>query len=120
MVSNQIIPAAINYQKVLIDSVQGLKSFLKDVEFVKAASTQLELIKEISERISTLKNASEEMTEARKLANNLGNSKKQAHAYCDKVKPFFDIIRYNVDKLENIVDDNVWPLPKYREMLFLR
>jgi glutamine synthetase len=60
------------------------------------------------------------MTEERRKANLLDNSKKQAHAYCEKVKPFFEIIRYNVDKLENIVDDATWPLPKYREMLYLR
>ena len=60
------------------------------------------------------------ITEERKKANNLDSAKKQAHAYCDKVKAYFEDIRYNVDKLENIVDDATWPLPKYREMLYLR
>jgi len=70
--------------------------------------------------VSIIKKAADDMTEERKKANNLDSAKKQAHAYCDKVKPFFDTIRYNVDKLENIVDDATWPLPKYREMLYLR
>ncbi|MBK9285182.1 MAG: glutamine synthetase III [Sphingobacteriaceae bacterium] len=120
MVSNQIIPAALNYQKSLIENVNGLKSFLKESEFSKTASTQIELIKEISERVSIIKKSADEMTEARKQANQLNSAKKQAHAYCDKVKPYFEEIRYNVDKLENIIDDAIWPLAKYREMLYLR
>ncbi len=120
MVNNQIIPAALNYQKTLIDNVTGLKTILLGTEFKKAAQTQIDLIKEISDRVAIIKKAADDMTEERKKANNLDSAKKQAHAYCDKVKPFFDQIRYNVDKLENIVDDNTWPLPKYREMLYLR
>jgi glutamine synthetase len=120
MVNNQIIPSALSYQKILVDNVTGLKTVLTGPEFKKSAETQLELIKEISERVNIIKKAADDMTEERKKANNLDNAKKQAHAYCEKVKPFFDTIRYNVDKLENIVDDNTWPLPKYREMLYLR
>lgn len=120
MVNNQIIPAALNYQKTLIDNVSGLKSILPAAEFKKAAQTQIDLIKEISERVAVIKKAADDMTEARKKANTLDSAKKQAHAYCDKVKAYFENIRYNVDKLENIVDDNTWPLPKYREMLYLR
>jgi glutamine synthetase len=120
MVSNQIIPAALQYQKILVDNVNGLKNILSAAEFKKAADTQIELIKEISERVNFIKKAADDMTEERKKANNLDGAKKQAHAYCDKVKAYFEEIRYNVDKLENIVDDNTWPLPKYREMLYLR
>lgn len=120
MVNNQIIPAALNYQKNLVDSVRGMKEILSGEEFKSVAKTQLELIKEISERVTTIKTEAYEMTEERKKANNLDSAKKQAHAYCDKVKPFFDTIRYQVDKLEGIVDDATWPLPKYREMLYLR
>ena len=120
MVNNQIIPAALNYQKTLIENAKGLKEILGAAEFKKAADTQIELIKEISEHVSIIKKAADDMTEARKNANNLDSAKKQAHAYCEKVKPFFETIRYNVDKLENIVDDATWPLPKYREMLYLR
>jgi glutamine synthetase len=120
MVDNQIIPAALSYQKTLIDSVSGLKNILSGADYKKASDTQIMLIKEISERVSIIKKAADDMTEERKKANNLDSAKKQAHAYCDKVKPFFDTIRYNVDKLESIVDDAIWPLPKYREMLYLR
>ncbi len=120
MVNNQIIPAALNYQKTLIENAKGLKEILGAAEFKKAADTQIDLIKEISEHVTIIKKAADDMTEARKSANNLDSAKKQAHAYCEKVKPFFETIRYNVDKLENIVDDATWPLPKYREMLYLR
>ena len=120
MVNNQIIPAALNYQRTLIDNAKGLKEILGAAEFKKAADTQIELIKEISEHVTIIKKAADDMTEARKNANNLDSTKKQAHAYCEKVKPYFETIRYNVDKLENIVDDATWPLPKYREMLYLR
>jgi glutamine synthetase len=120
MVNNQIIPAALNYQKGLVESVRGMKDIMTPAEFKTVAKTQLDLIKEISERVTIIKNDAYLMTEERKKANNLDNAKKQAHAYCEKVKPFFDSIRYNVDKLEGIVDDATWPLPKYREMLYLR
>lgn len=120
MVNNQIIPAALNYQRGLVESVRGMKEVLSDADFKKVAATQLELIREISERVTSIKQESHDMTEERKKANNLDSAKKQAHAYCEKVKPYFDTIRYNVDKLEAIVDDAAWPLPKYREMLYLR
>ncbi len=120
MVNNQIIPAALNYQKGLVDSVRGMKEIMTPTEFKAVAKTQLELIKEISERVTVIKTEAHLMTEERKKANNLDTAKKQAHAYCEKVKPYFESIRYNVDKLEGIVDDATWPLPKYREMLYLR
>lgn len=120
LVNNHIIPTALNYQKILIENVTGLKTILSATEFKTAAETQINLIKEISERVAIIRNAAIDMTEERKKANKLDNAKKQAHAYCEKVKPFFETIRYNVDKLEIIVDDATWPLPKYREMLNLR
>ena len=120
MVSNQIIPAALNYQKSLVESVRGMKEILSPAEFKVVAKSQLELIKEISEKVTIIKTEADLMTEERKKANNLDNAKKQAHAYCEKVKPYFESMRYNVDKLEGIGDDATWPLPKYREMLYLR
>jgi glutamine synthetase len=120
MVHNQIIPAAIRYQKVLVDNVNGLKHILEGEDFSKAANTQIVIIKEISERVSIINQAAIDMREERKRCNNLESSKKQAHAYCESVKPYFETIRYHVDKLEYIVDDASWPLPKYREMLYLR
>lgn len=120
MVNNQIIPAALSYQKVLIDNAAGLKSILSAEEFKKVAETPIALIKEIGERSTIIIKAAEAMREERKKANNLDTTKKQAHAYCEKVKPYFETIRYQVDKLEYIIDDMTWPLPKYREMLYLR
>ncbi|MBL7902677.1 MAG: glutamine synthetase III [Bacteroidia bacterium] len=120
MVNNQIIPAALNYQKGLIESVKGMKDIMSASEFKKYSESQMDLIKEISDRVSLIKNEAVLMTEERKNANNLDSAKKQANAYNEKVKAYFDSIRYNVDKLEAIVDDAQWPLPKYREMLYLR
>ena len=112
---NHIIPTAVNYQNKLIVNVKGLK----DLDLGEACyGASLEVIKEISERLTILKAKVDEMTEARKVANNLEHSEDKAMAYCDHVKPFFDIIRYHVDKLELLVDDEDWPLAKYRELLF--
>jgi len=120
IVTNQIVPAAIQYQKMLVDNVSGMKTFMSAADFKKAADAQIEMIKEISERIAIINADVFKMIEERKKANNLDNAKKQAHAYCDKVKPYFDTIRYHADKLELMVDDAMWPLPKYRELLNLK
>ncbi len=115
---NHIIPTAVKYQNTLIENVKGLKDiFGKEYELY--AKEQLELIKKISEHIAEINSKIEEMTEARKKANKL-NGQKNADAYCGKVKPFLENIRYHVDKLELLVDDNLWPLAKYRELLFTR
>ncbi|WP_317898610.1 glutamine synthetase III family protein [Aurantibacillus circumpalustris] len=120
MVNNQIVPAAIAYQKTLVDNIAGLKNVLSAADYKVAAETQIDLAKEISQRVTTIIKSAEAMREERKKANTLDSAKKQAHAYCDKVKPYFEKIRYEVDKLEFIIDDATWPLPKYREMLYLR
>ncbi|MFZ9660331.1 MAG: glutamine synthetase type III, partial [Chitinophagaceae bacterium] len=114
LAGNHILPAAIRYQNVLIENVKGLK------ELGVAYDVQLSVLKEITEHISKVQNLTEKMTDARKAANALSDTKAKAIAYCDKVKPFFDEIRYSVDKLELLIDDSEWELPKYREILFLR
>lgn len=114
---NHIIPTAVNYQNKLIQNVKGLKDLGLGEDSYKAS---LDTIKEISERLTLIKTKVDEMVEARKVANNLEHSDAKAIAYCDTVKPFFDEIRYAVDKLELLVDDEDWPLAKYREILFLR
>ncbi len=116
---NHIIPTAIEYQNKLIENVKGLKE-LYGTGFKKLAEVQLSTIEEISERISKISKNVEAMTEERKKANGLSDARKQAIAYCDKVFPYFEKIRYEVDKLELLVSDEAWPLPKYREMLFHR
>jgi glutamine synthetase len=120
LASNHILPTAIQYQNILIDNVRGLKEILGENEFKELAKEQLAIIREISERINRVRQLVEEMTEARKKANALNSARKQAGAYCEKVFPYFDKVRYEVDKLELVVSDEFWPLPKYRELLFIR
>lgn len=117
---NHIIPTAIKYQTSLIENVEGLKDIFGGADFKKAAAIQIDMIKEISEHIATIKTNVDDMIEERKKANAITDVKKQAVAYCDKVKPYFDVIRYHVDKLELLVEDESWPLPKYRELLFTK
>ncbi len=114
---NHIIPAAIKYQNLLVNNVEGMKSIGLPKE---SYSMQVELIKEISNHINIIKTNADEMVEARKKANAVEDARARAIAYCDKVKAYFDAVRYNVDKLELIVDDELWPLPKYREMVSIR
>jgi len=115
--TNHILPAAIGYQNVLIDNVKGLKDLgLGD----DAYRSQLNLLKVVSSHIQEINDNVEAMIEARKRANNEEDTHKRADMYCNEVKSFFDKIRYHADKLELIIDDKLWPLPKYRELLFLR
>ncbi|QBZ97776.1 glutamine synthetase III family protein [Flavobacterium sangjuense] len=116
---NHVIPTAIRYQNTLIENARGLKEiFGKDFE--KLAKEQISLIKEISGHIEGINSNVEAMTEARKKANALTDAQKMAESYCDKVKPYFDVIRAHCDKLELLVDDEIWTLTKYRELLFTR
>lgn len=115
---NHIIPTAITYQNTLIDNVKGLKEILPDV-YAEVGNVQLESIKEISRHIKEIKTMVNEMTEARKIANNsYSNEVERAEAYSLTVRPYLEKIRYHIDKLELLVDDEIWPLPKYRELLF--
>jgi glutamine synthetase len=117
---NHIIPAAINYQNRLLENVRGLREVLGADKAKKAAATQVELIEEISEHLGKLRLLTTAMTEARKRANTIEDHRDKAIAYCDKVRPFLDEIRYHSDKLEITIDDELWPLPKLRELLFTR
>jgi glutamine synthetase len=117
---NSIIPTALQYQNTLISNVRGLKEVLTAAEFKKAAAIQLEMIKEVSDHVTEIKNGVDAMIEERKKANNIEDWKKKAEAYCNKVKPYFETIRDRADKLEMLVADEAWPLPKYRELLFTK
>jgi glutamine synthetase len=117
---NHILPTAVAYQNRLIKNARGLKEVLDSKSFIKLSRGQLNSIKEISDHISVIKESLEKMTEARKKANAVGDITGQAFAYKDTVLPYFEIIRDHVDKLEVLVDDEIWPLPKYRELLFMR
>ena len=117
---NHILPTAILYQNRLIENTKGLKEVIDSKSFVKLAKNQTNAIKYISDHISAIKENVEEMIEARKRANKIDNAYDKAVAYRDEVMVYFNSIRYHVDKLEFMVDDELWPLPKYRELLFIR
>ncbi len=116
---NHVIPTAVNYQNTLIRNVTGLKEvFGKEFEVI--AKDQLDLIRKISGHISSITSKTNEMIEERKKANAMSDPEKKAVSYCQKVRPYFEEIRYHCDKLELMIDDELWPLVKYREMLFTR
>lgn len=118
--SNHIIPTALLYQKKLIDNVKGLKEIFDEAEFKKLAKEQMDMIRKISEKISIIKANIDEMLAAKDKAHHIENSHKRAKAFCYEVKPCFEIIRTEVDDLEMMVDDEIWPLTKYRELLFTK
>ena len=112
---NHIIPIAIIYQNKLIQNANGLKGLKINAEDI------IETIQDLSNHINMIKKLTNEMVEERKKVNKMEDSRTRAIAYCDQVKTkYFDQIRYSVDKLELLVDDEDWPLVKYRELLFLR
>ena len=115
---NHVLPPAITYQNKLAKNITSLR----DAGLPESAfDSQCEILKQLSNHIQVVYTKVKEMVEARKVANNMTDTREKAIAYCDDVKgKYFDEIRYHVDKLENLVDDELWTLPKYREMLFLR
>ncbi|MEM6685999.1 MAG: glutamine synthetase III [Bacteroidota bacterium] len=115
---NHVIPTGIGYQNTLIENVSGLKEIFGN-DFTKIAAEQIDLIERISNHIAVINSNVSAMIEERKKANKL-TGQQAAEAYCNNVKPYFEQIRYHCDKLELLVDDNLWPLVKYRELLFTR
>jgi glutamine synthetase len=116
---NHVIPTAIRYQNTLIENVRGLKEIFGS-EFENIAKEQIHLIKQISKHIEGINSNVAEMISTRKTANTITDPQELAEMYCDKVKPFFEDIRRHCDKLELLVDDEIWTLAKYRELLFIR
>ncbi|MEE2771795.1 MAG: glutamine synthetase III [Bacteroidota bacterium] len=116
---NHVIPTAIKYQNILIKNVRGLKEIYGE-DFARHAKEQLEIIESISAHIATINSQVNAMIEARKVANKMEDAEEKAFAYCNDVKSYFDEIRYHCDKLELLVDDELWPLTKYRELLFTK
>jgi glutamine synthetase len=113
---NNIIPAAIQYQNNILDNILKMKSAGFDASMYKAQS---ELVVDLSNHLAQVKSNVDAMIEARKVCNKIEENAPKAKAYCDQVVPFFDKIRYHADKLEQLVDNQLWPLPKYREILSL-
>ncbi len=120
MIISNIIPVATKYQSILLDSVTKMYTVFGKEKADKLSEKTLQSIEQISEHIAVLNNSVEAMVEARKVANRLEKEKDKAVAYHDTVLPFFETIRYHADKLELLIDDEMWPLPKYRELLFVR
>ena len=120
LAGNHIIPTAIRYQNILVENVKGLKEILSDDQFEKQAEVQKYIIGKISEHVIEIRKDVKAMIEKRKDANALEEADKRAFFYCNEIKPYLETIRYHVDKLELLVDDEMWTLPKYREMLFIK
>ncbi len=120
LAGNHIIPTAIRYQKLLVDNVKGLKEILTEDQFKQQAELQIYIIGKISDHISAIRKYVKEMIDKRKEANSIEEAHVRSAFYCNEVKPFLDDIRYHVDKVEILVDDEMWTLPKYREMLFIK
>jgi len=116
---NHVVPTAIKYQNLLIKNVKGLKEVFGN-DYNKMAKEQIDYIKKISNHIEIISSKVDMMIEARKTANKIDDIEKRAFAYCNTIKPFFGEIRYHCDKLETMVDDELWPLAKYRELLFFK
>jgi glutamine synthetase len=117
---NHIVPTAIQYMTSLIENVKGLREIFNDAEFERLAGARKEVIVGISDHISMIKKLVNDMVEERKKANVIEDNYKKAIAYESNVKPYLDEIRSHIDKLELVVDNEMWPLPKYRELLFTR
>ncbi len=115
---NHIIPTALSYQNKLIQNVQGMKEIFPTSVYEELTGSRIELIKEMSSSVSIIKEHVKEMIEERRVANKITNERKKAVEYNSKVLPYFERIRYQIDKLELTVDNEIWPLPKYRELLF--
>jgi len=117
---NHIIPVATNYQSQLLRNVERMTTAFPADKAKELNARNLKLIEEIAQRTATIETKVEELVSARKVANKIEDEHEKAIAYHDTIAPMFDTIRYQIDKLELIVDDALWPLPKYRELLFIR
>ncbi len=117
---NHIIPAAVRYQSTLLDNVYKIKQLFKGDRSDRIASQDLATIESISGHISEIKSGVATMVDARRKANRIESEREKAIAYHDEIAPKMETIRYHIDKLELMVDNEIWPLPKYRELLFIR
>lgn len=120
LVMNHVVPVAIEYQSKLIDNVYKMKQIFPTEEAEKLSAENMAIIRKIAEHTSYIKEHVDTMVEARKVANKIVDERAKAIAYHDRIAPMLEQIRYHIDKLELIVDDQMWTLPKYRELLFIR
>ena len=120
LVMNHVVPVAIEYQTKLVDNAYKMKSLFPAEEAAALSSENIAIIKEIAEHTAYIKEHIDALVEARKVANRIEGQRAKAIAYHDNITPMLEQIRYHIDKLELIVDDQMWTLPKYRELLFIR
>ena len=120
LVMNHVVPVAIEYQSKLIDNVYKMKQIFPTEEAEKLSAENMAIIRKIAEHTSYIKEHVDTMVEARKVANKIVDERAKAIEYHDRITPMLEQIRYHIDKLELIVDDQMWTLPKYRELLFIR
>ena len=117
---NHIVPTAVTYQNRLLENLRGLRETFTPEEYEILGADRKELVKEIQVHILAIKRLVNEMTEARKVANHLGSQVEKAFSYEENVSPYLAKIREHIDELEMEIDDEIWPLPKYRELLFTK
>ncbi|MDE7402505.1 MAG: glutamine synthetase III [Muribaculaceae bacterium] len=117
---NHVIPAAVRYQSVLLDNVYKIQQLFKGEKAETIAAQDLRNIEKIAEHVSAINTNVKDMVNARKIANKIESEREKAIEYHDVVAPYMETIRYHIDKLELMVDNEIWPLPKYRELLFIR
>ena len=118
---NHIIPVAVRYQSLLLDNITKLKeTFGGYPEYDDMSEEPRRLVRKIAGHICSVTRMVDEMVEARKVANKIESEREKAITYHDKIVPMLEAIRYHIDKLELVVDDQIWTLPKYRELLFIR
>ncbi|MCQ2251317.1 MAG: glutamine synthetase III [Bacteroidales bacterium] len=120
LIQSNIIPVAIKYQSMLLDNAKKMADIFGVEKAKELAAETMKRIEDISKHVSVLESSVDAMVEARKVANKIESEKDKAVAYHDNILPYFETIRYHADKLELLVDDEMWPLPKYRELLFIR
>ena len=117
---NHIIPVATHYQSKLLKNVENMRSIFPKEKAETLSARNMKIIEEIAERTAIIEKGVEDLVNARKVANKIESEHDKAIAYHDTVAPLMESIRYHIDKLELIVEDDLWTLPKYREMLFIR
>lgn len=117
---NHIVPTAVSYQNRLLENLCAMKQVFTEEEFTVMSKDRKELVKEISHRITSIKLLVHDMTEARKVANHLSSEIEKAFSYEESIRPYLESIRDHIDHLEMEIDDEIWPLPKYRELLFAK
>jgi len=117
---NHIVPTAVSYQNRLLENLRGLKEIFPAEEYEAMSADRKDLVRDISRRVTAIKMQVAAMTEARRVANHMENVKDRAYAYEETVRPYLESIREHIDHLEMEIDDEMWPLPKYRELMFTK